>query len=30
MVREVMTARWEHVGQPGTYAVRQWWRAAGR
>jgi hypothetical protein len=23
----VMTAYWEHVGQPGTYAVRQVWRA---
>jgi hypothetical protein len=23
----VMTAYWEHVGQPSTYAVREWWRA---
>lgn len=27
LIREAMTARWEHVGQPGTYAVREWWRA---
>ena len=27
-VERVMTAYWEKVGQPGTYAVRQFWREA--
>ena len=26
-IERVMTAYWEKVGQPGTYAVRQYWRA---
>lgn len=26
-LEHVMTAYWEKVGQPGTYAVRQYWRA---
>lgn len=26
-IGRVMTAYWEKVGQPGTYAVRQYWRA---
>jgi hypothetical protein len=25
-IERVMTAYWEKVGQPGTYAVRQYWR----
>jgi hypothetical protein len=27
-IERVMTAYWEKVGQPGTYAVRQYWRVA--
>lgn len=26
-VEQVMTARWENVGKPDTFAVRQFWRA---
>jgi hypothetical protein len=26
-IERVMTAYWEKVGQPGTYAVRQYWHA---
>jgi hypothetical protein len=26
-IESVMTAYWEHVGQPGTYPVRKFWRA---
>ena len=28
-IERAMTAYWEKVGQPGTYAVRQFWHAAG-
>jgi hypothetical protein len=28
-IEEAATARWVDVGQPGTYAVRRSWRAAG-
>jgi Pyridoxamine 5'-phosphate oxidase len=27
-IEHAMTAYWEKVGQPGTYAVRQYWHAA--
>jgi hypothetical protein len=27
-IEEAMSAYWENVGQPGTYPVRRWWRAA--
>ena len=28
-IEHAMTAYWEKVGQPGTYAVRQFWHAPG-
>jgi hypothetical protein len=28
LLEYVMTAYWEHVGQPGTFAVRRIWRSA--
>jgi len=28
-IERVMTAYWEKVGQPGTHAVRQFWREGG-
>jgi hypothetical protein len=29
-IEVAMTAFWEKVGEPGTYAVRQFWHATGR
>jgi hypothetical protein len=28
-IAKVMTAHWENVGKPDTYAVRRYWRPAG-